>query len=626
MSIVSTGSVAVMTIKVPLSVIQCKGNGSHPYYFNVNLNDGTSAFTLNYDDISPYWTSTSIKITDTSGGGCSGTCGDSVAYFDSTTDPSILNVYLDSTYTVYTITATNDTSGNATFIVNNCSSSNGCSTEACLSVTVTDAAGVTDSSGTVPPLQPLTFSSTSGGNFIAQPTALSSFYYGTTPTGYALVTLAGTTTSSVLNTMVVGAGGASPSYPAGYNYQTGGGGGGGVAFSTLNILEPFFLLLEAGEGTSSKGQSSQYTVNTNLLGTNTPALVANGGSAGFYKDYLPYGGASGSPQMNSGGSGTYDASSGSGTTGGGGGSYSDGSGCTPGNGIVWNDCNTYATGGNGFSYTFGGSLQPNQGCTNSLTTPTPSTGNGGDGSVSAGTGVSGASGIIGFQYNPYEVLVTPLTYYGTATSSGTLTFTFTSGITTTTIFYVLVGGGGGGASSSTSVSGGGGGGGAVLGGSLDIQNSTTTATITIGTGGVAGEETAGGDGNTSLLTYNGATVSAQGGIGGTVEGYGGASGNNNQGENPSGTNGGGGGGSDAAATSSTGGTGTTSFFSGIVYGTGGNGGTSGEGSTATSNTGNGGGGGGYSTTSSFYGGAGGSGFVEIYYNANDVSLTFVPSN
>jgi hypothetical protein len=613
MSLVSTGSVAVMTIKVPPSIIQCKGNGVHPYYFNVNLNDGTSAFTLNYDD-TLYWTSNSITITDTSGGGggCSGTCGNFVANYDSTTDPSILNVYLDSTYTVYTITATNDTSGTATFIVNNCSSSNECSTEACLSVTVTDATGSTDSNGTVPSRQPLTFLSTSGGEFIAQPTALSSFIYGTTTSPYAVATLVGTTTSSVINTMVVGAGGASYA-----NASFSGGGGGGVSFSTLDISGTSFLQLKAGEGSSQNGNNSQYSVNSNLVvGTNTsPVALAGGGLASYYSksSKSDVGGDSGSPQDFAGGTSiTTDSYSG-----GGGGSYSAASGCTPGAGIIWNDCNTYGVGGGGFNS-----------C--GSTSDSPSTGNGGNASYN-GESTDGQSGVIGLQYNPDEVLLTPLTYYGTATSSGTLTFTFTPEIitTTTTMFYVLVGGGGGGASSSSSVSGGGGGGGAVLGGSLEIQNSTTTATITIGAGGAKGENsTDGGNGSNSSITYNDATVSAQGGIGGNFDGHGGESGHSYVGADPSGYTGGGGGGSYAAATSSSGGAGTTSFFSSTVYGTGGNGGlvSGGEGSTATSNTGNGGGGGGYISGGVYFGGAGGSGFVEIYYNANDISLTFTPSN
>ena len=622
MSLVSTGSVAVMTIKVPPSIIQCKGNGPHPYYFNVNLNDGTSAFTLNYNDTS-YWTSTSITITDTSGsgGGCSGTCGDFVAYFDSTTDPSILNVYLDSTYTVYTITATNDTSGNATFIVNNCSSSNGCSaTEACLSVTVTDVAGSTNSSGIVPPLQPLSFLSTNGGNFIAQSNAMSSFYYSTTSSPYVYARLVGRTTSSTMNTLVVGAGGASTN-PQSSSDIAGGGGGGGVIFSTLDISEePSLLLLVAGNGNSSTGENSQLSVNTNTTGTGT-TYVAYGGDPSYQygaKDYA--GGNSGDPTSHDGEYLYVSTSSDISSNGGGGGAYSDASGCTPGAGKVWNNCNMYGRGGYGFTVSTSGATSY---CGSG--TPTPENGSGTGGNAVDG-GENGYSGIVGLQYDPDEVLLTSLTYYSSATSSGTLTFTFSSSLVfSTTIFYVLVGGGGGGASNSSSVSGGGGGGGAVLGGSLDIRNSnsTTSVAIIIGAGGLPGEDNQnGGNGGTSSITYDGNTVSVQGGIGGTIEGCGGASGNNNQGANPSGTTGGGGGGSGAAATSSAGGTGTTSFFSNDVYGTGGGGG---EGNTALNNTGNGGGGG-VIISGSYYVGGGGSGFVEIYYNANDVTLSFVPSN
>lgn len=631
MSVVSTGSVAVMTIRVPPSIIRCKGSGAHPYYFNVNLDDGTSAFSLNYDDTSG-WTSTQIAILDISGaGGCSGTCGDFVAYYDSTTDPSTLNVYLDSTYTYFYITATNETSGNATFIVNNCSNGNGCPTEPCLSVTVTNNNGK-GYTGTVPPLQPLSFLSTSGGDFIIQLSALSRFYYGTTSAPYALVTLVGTTSSTSINTMVVGAGGASPARSQQDGNDTGGGGGGGVAFSTLDISGTFFILFDAGAGTSGTGQSSQYTLNTILTGTNSPALVAQGGQSGSFKNNLPDGGPSGSPTNKNGGVGTYtNGPTFAGTTGGGGGSYSAANGCIPGNGRVWNDCNAYAIGGNGFAYA-NNAVVVGGNCPSLLTTPTPSTGNGADGVRGAGTSATpGGSGIIGFQYNPEELLITPLNYYGSATSSGTLSFTFTSSlILSSTILYVLVGGGGGGALSQPTVGGGGGGGGAVSTGNVVIMNSTTAGiTITIGAGGTAGEGGGGGDGFASSITYDGETAgSAEGGSGGTTAGDGGQSGNNNSGASASETTGGGGGGSGAATTTSTGGTGTTSYFSGIVYGTGGNGGTlnSGKGNTASSNTGNGGGGGGYNSESLSFGGAGGSGFVEIYYNANDVTLSFVPTS
>lgn len=100
------------------------------------------------------------------------------------------------------------------------------------------------------------------------------------------------------------------------------------------------------------------------------------------------------------------------------------------------------------------------------------------------------------------------------------------------VFLIVAGGGGGGAGSASLEAGGGGGAGGVTSGYFNVSTASTTATITIGQGGIKGvyDGTAATAGSSSSLTYNSTTYLSNGGGAGQVGGYpvggvGGTSGN-----------------------------------------------------------------------------------------------------
>jgi len=100
------------------------------------------------------------------------------------------------------------------------------------------------------------------------------------------------------------------------------------------------------------------------------------------------------------------------------------------------------------------------------------------------------------------------------------------------VFLVVAGGGGGGASAETYYAGGGGGAGGVTSGYFNVPASSTTATITVGQGGIKGVlgVTTATAGSSSSLTYNSTTYLSTGGGAGAVGHYpgggvGGTSGN-----------------------------------------------------------------------------------------------------
>lgn len=223
--------------------------------------------------------------------------------------------------------------------------------------------------------------------------------------------------------------------------------------------------------------------------------------------------------------------------------------------------------------------------------------------------------------------------------------------------YLVVGGGGGGGGAGGTGSGGGGGGGSVKSGTLSVSPGDVIS-YTVGSGGTAGVNVNGGDGDDSIF----GTIVARGGgrgyesrsknesgtlcKGGSAQagdtpatgGSGGGTRNNDAGGGPGGGLGGGGGGGGGAggsgqdgydatpgdATSAVGGNGGIGISSDIggtttVYGVGGKGGNEAlsdlTGAAAAANTGNGGGGAQATSWggSTVAGGAGGSGIIIIKY-------------
>lgn len=616
-------------IRLPRSIVECYGAGPHPYYFSVDLDDGTSTLQLTYigSTANPPWTTNTtsgFSISDSSGT-CSGTCGVFTGYYSSS-NPSTLNVSLDSTFTGYSITATNYSSTESpTFIVNNCSTSNACTAiSSCFSVQAYP-------SNTYYPVQAgssVTFTwCTSGTTFVAAATTPVFFYSTSGDQFLEIAPLPGVTTASSVSALVVGggAGGDLVYYKDSKMFGGSGGGGGGFLSFTLNVSQNIFVYTKVGQGgvgaystnPSNGGSSAVYYYNDDFSIVST---VAGGGVATLTN----VGGASGTPQSYPGYTPTSTTSGGSG--GGGGGSGSKASSSFGGAGMTWNDCNTYGVGGTG-------------GITNSYSSPygapqptpgAPNTGNGGGGAALGGNGsddwgvggADGGSGVVGIQYDPTQISVSSLSIVSvTVTSSNNYQCTFQGSYTSSYVYYVVVGGGGGG-SSSYNTGGGGGGGGQVSLGFFTLTD-TQIISVVIGAGGTKN----GGAGGASTIYYNtGSVITSNGGAGGTVNasgvGVGGTSGSGNGGATGSTAGGGGGGAGAAAATgSATGGLGVTTLQS-ITYGTGGNGGTSSSGGSAgAANTGNGGQGGEYSSTSYTFGGAGGTGFVELYYNPQKVQIS-----
>lgn len=236
------------------------------------------------------------------------------------------------------------------------------------------------------------------------------------------------------------------------------------------------------------------------------------------------------------------------------------------------------------------------------------------------------------------------------TATGTTTWTVPSGLTSIDVMVVGGGGGGGGGGSSRSGGGGGGGGGVIATRDLSVTSSTTFS-VTIGTGGTYGSSgDAGQAGGSSSFTRGSPslTMTANGGSGGAA-----GSGTNGPG-GPAGTGscagcatstspggGGGGTGADGAGVNGSGGVslggygllgqgtttitvagggggggGSTSSTGGS--GGGGNGGGANDSVAGTANTGGGGGGGGSKNSSRSKSGAyGGSGVVIIRALASD---------
>lgn len=196
--------------------------------------------------------------------------------------------------------------------------------------------------------------------------------------------------------------------------------------------------------------------------------------------------------------------------------------------------------------------------------------------VSGTTGSPGYDGAVSDGGNTWEVY--------TFTTSGSITFSAGG-----TVEYLVIGGGGGGGSVNFSAGGGGGAGGALQ---SSFSASAATYDITVGAGGVGGNNAAGAPGGDSLIALNGGAEVARANGGG--QGDGGSSGGS------TGGNGGSGGG---GRVNTTGGTGTS--------GQGSNGGNGNNSGTAGNRSG--GGGGGQSaagaTAPATAGGAGGAGLT-----------------
>lgn len=218
----------------------------------------------------------------------------------------------------------------------------------------------------------------------------------------------------------------------------------------------------------------------------------------------------------------------------------------------------------------------------------------------------------------------------TFSSTGTFTWTATSGLKQ--VEYLVVAGGGGGGNGYDNGGGSGGGGGMALTGYLPVTPGTSY-TVTVGAGGSGGADTRtnnnGANGGNSVF----ASITALGGGGGGgsrtgVAGWGAAQvgdttapvGGTGFGGGKDGSGGGGatGAGTGTGSSPGTGGAGLVSYIDGgpVTYSVGGNGGYNGgpfNGASGGNNTGNGGNGGSSPSFNSASGGNGGSGIVILKY-------------